>query len=115
MSRDWFSIGATPAEEPCEQVGTSGYDGNKARIECRIFKNMLERTLKPTISLGIKKHNHEAGGYLEVVCYFDDEVEAEVQEMLRLESEAPGKWDEEAQAELALELQRLQARYAASE
>lgn len=111
MSTEWFSIGPAPLEEECAQVGNEGYL-DLAKIECRVFLNMLTRVLKPTIRLSVMAHLHDSGTYHEVACHFDPNDEAQEEEMLRLERETPGEWDEQAKVELALELSRLQARHA---
>lgn len=115
--RDWTTLGPTPAEEECEQVGTEKYDPYRARIETRVFVNMLRRIHKPEHT-EIKLHTengHDAGPYIEAAVYYDPQNDAAVQEMLRIEGGVPGKWDDEAREELELALSRLAERYAGNQ
>ncbi len=100
MARDYFDLGSSPPLEDCAQVGTEGY-AERARRECRIWRDQITRTMNPTLLLGIKVDSgHDAGTQYYVVCYYDPDVEAELEEMLRLESDVPEKWDDAAKAEL---------------
>jgi hypothetical protein len=102
MAKDYMDLGSAPAEEDCAQVGSDDYS-QRVRRECRIWIDQLKRTMNPTLRLATYTDSgHDAGTQYYVVCYYDNENEAEVEEMLRLESESPGKWDDAALAMLRL-------------
>ncbi len=105
MATDNLSIGATPAEESCEQVGTPNYNPEKASKECRVFANQLKRQFgEPPYGarIGIKSNPHDAGNYLEVVVYYNDNIEEAIDYAFKIEAESPANWDEEAKKELGL-------------
>lgn len=96
---NYISIGPTPCDESCIQVGSGDYY-SKMRKESYIFKRMIERIFSPPniVSIRVKSFSHEAGPYCEVVCqYFDDTGEDFA---LKLEKEVPTHWDEQALNEL---------------
>ncbi len=93
--RDFIDIGPTPAEEPCAQLGTPGYE-QKAREECSRFIDLIRRALgeEPgSAHLSIKGNAHDFGYYYSVVCYFDDRDEEAANYAYRCEDEAPSRWD----------------------
>ena len=103
--RDSLDIGATPAEEECQQVGMPNYDRTKAIAECRAFIHQLCRQFGPEpegAQLRIKANPHDYGTYHEVACYYDDENEAANNYAFQCEGEAWGNWDNEARVELGL-------------
>jgi hypothetical protein len=103
--RDYISIGPSPVEEDCAQVGSDGYH-NQARKECRAFINQLRRQFCPEIgsaNLNIKANPHDFGTYYDVVCYYDDDDQVGSEYAFKLEDETPEKWDAEARVELGLE------------
>jgi hypothetical protein len=76
MTRDYLSIGPTPAEEPCEQVPYS--NPTAARNECANYIRHLQRhyNVSPadsTIQYRVKSNPHDFGAYYEVAIYFDDD------------------------------------------
>lgn len=94
MARDYISIGATPAEEPCEQLGPY-YSPARARDENFRFIELIRKTVgnEPEGALlGSKAFDHEWGRYYEVVCYFDDDNEEAMQYAYKCEAEAPSRW-----------------------
>lgn len=102
--RDYLTIGPTPAEESCAQVGSDGYS-HKARRECNIFARQLVRHFgEPPegARIGVKSFSHDFGSYLEVVCYFDDAYPDSVDYAFKLESESPANWDQESIEALAM-------------
>jgi len=75
--RDYLSIGCSPADEECAQVGTENYWVRSGR-ECHAFLHQLTRIfgLAPAGAyLSVKTFPHDFGEYREVVCYFDTDVE----------------------------------------
>lgn len=101
--RDYLTIGPTPAEEECEQIGSPNYSASKAKIESQVFINQIRRTLGEEpfgAALRVKSFPHDFGTYTEVVCYFEDSNEKATEYAFKCESESPGFWDEEAKREL---------------
>lgn len=101
--RDYVTIGSTPADEDCAQVGSADYSV-RARKECAAFVKQLIRQFGPPpegARVHTKGFSHDYGTYHEVVVSFDDDNEAAVEYAYTLESETPLNWDSEAKAELA--------------
>jgi hypothetical protein len=91
----------TPFEELCAQVNEDNYRDN-ARIESRVYLNQLLRTLgeNPVGTLFQNEWcNHDAGQYLDIRFYYDDEVQQHVLYAGLLEAGVV-KWDETALKEL---------------
>ena len=100
--RDYMTIGSSPTDEDCAQVGADNYNEQSGR-ECRAFISQLRREFgtEPILTrLGIKTFPHDFGTYREVVCYYEDEDEDATTFAYKLESETPSHWDEEALKEL---------------
>jgi hypothetical protein len=98
--RDYISIGSTPCEEPCAQVGQPDYR-KKALAECHRFIELLRKTFGPEpegAELRVKAFPHDFGTYYEVVCYFTPDLRASVEYALRCESEMPATWEEESKS-----------------
>ena len=96
--RDYISIGATPADEECAQVGTPDYaHAQKSREEGKRFIELIRKKLgeEPEgASLAIKSFPHDFGTYHEVVCYYDDNNEQAVEYAYKCESDAPLTWED---------------------
>ena len=95
--RDYLTIGPTPWEEPCAQVGAPEYARN-ARAECRRFIQQLRQTFGPEptgAQLAVKAFPHDFGTYHEVVCYYETDIQASVDYASRCEEEMPARWEEE--------------------
>lgn len=102
--RDYLTIGSAPADEECAQVGEPDY-GNKARRECRAYIAQLRREFgrEPEgANLVTRFFPHDSGTYLEVVCYYEDDVPESVEYAYRLERDALPNWDTQAAAELGI-------------
>lgn len=100
---DIMSIGATPLEETCAQVGSIDYEARSIR-ECRVFRRMLER-IKPVppgvkAQYRIKAFAHDFGSYREVCVQYDANDAAAVEFTYGLEASTPARWDDLAIAEL---------------
>jgi hypothetical protein len=94
---DYISLGPTPADEPCAEVGEELYE-QKARAECRRFIKVLRETFGPEPSgayLMTKAFEHDFGTYYEVVCHFNPEVPDSIDYAFRLEREAPTTWPDD--------------------
>ncbi|MGE0682965.1 MAG: hypothetical protein AB7P69_18935 [Candidatus Binatia bacterium] len=96
--KDYITLGSTPCDEPCAQVGQPNYR-KQALKECRRFIELLRRKFGPEpegAELRIKAFPHDFGTYYEVVCEFDSDLRASVGYALRCEAETPATWEEEA-------------------
>ena len=101
--RDYLSIGSTPAEEDCAQVGSADY-GTRARRECTAFVNQLRRQFGPEpegCELRVKGSAHDHGTYYEVWCFYDSDTPEGLAYALKCEGSAATEWDDEARKELA--------------
>lgn len=101
--RETLELCCTPVSENCQQVGTAGYDHQKARQECEAFRRQLRRQFgeEPEgASLVIKSNPHDFGTYLEVAVKFDSDNEEAAEYAYKLEEELPEKWDDIAKNEL---------------
>ena len=97
--RDYISIGSTPCDEPCAQLGQPDYR-KKALAECHRFIELLRKTFDSEpegAELRVKAFSHDFGTYYEVVCYFDPDLRASVEYALRCEAEMPATWEEESE------------------
>lgn len=104
MPYDTLSIGPTPYDEDCEQLGPN-YDPTRARLECRVFADQISRTLGPTpehARLVITSNPHDFGTYLEVAVRYNAHDEAATRYAYRVESEAPTTWDDTSRRLLQL-------------
>ena len=104
MLFDHLSIGPSPTNERCAQVGEPDY-AERSRRECRAYVRQLRRVLgdEPAkASLAVKANPHDFGTYREVVCYFDPSDRAALDYAFRAEELAPAEWDDEARTELGL-------------
>jgi len=102
--RDYISIGSTPCDESCAQVGSPDYY-ERSRKECTAFKHQLVRVFgEPPGSaiLVTKTFPHDFGEYREVCVSYEDESEEALDYASKLECNTPEKWDEEARKELGL-------------
>lgn len=99
MTRDYLELGPSPYDEDCLQMGVA--TNEECRAECERFKALLERVLPipdhlPNVKYGIKffPYDSEAGGYYEVVIYFDRDDEAALEFVFgSVESNIPAKWE----------------------
>ncbi len=86
--KEYLTIGSTPYDEPCAQVGQENYH-KQMRIETRAFKNQMQRihpipqentsgfencSFLPYYS--VKSFPHDFGSYHEVCAIYDDNCEA---------------------------------------
>jgi hypothetical protein len=102
---DYISIGSTPANESCAQVGTDNYT-KRAKKECLAYKNQLERSFKDSPDgcwLSIKGFPHDFGTYYEVIVRYDENDEKATEFAYKMEGESPADWDDEARKELGIE------------
>ena len=96
--RDYISLGSTPCDESCQQVGDT-FDGKQAQIELLAYKHQLQRMF-PEGYFAIKSFPHDFGSYSEVCVIFDDSDEQSVEIAFAADSACPENWDETATLEL---------------
>ena len=95
MSRDYLTIGSTPADEDCLQLGTPEYTAQAARAECQRFIDLIRAVCgeEPEgARLSVKGFPHDFGTYYEVVCYYDDDDERAADYAFHVEGDAPCRW-----------------------
>lgn len=104
--RDYLTLGSTPSNEDCAQVGNSDY-GIRSKIETTAYKNQLYRIFpevlnSKTLSFSIKIFQHDFGSYKEVVINYDDDNEEEYNNIVitKIDKNIPEDWDEEALKEI---------------
>lgn len=104
MSKDYLSLGSTPACEECAAVGSDNYQ-SRMRLESRLYIAQLERQF-PNLPDGVyfrnKGFSHEFGTYHEVCVFFDDSDDTQIEAAYDVENNLPEKWDMPAQ--LAIDL-----------
>ena len=75
MSYQTMTIGASPCEESCAQVGHPGYEA-RSRRECLVFRRMLERLFPLADDVparfAVISSPHEFGTYREVCVRYED-------------------------------------------
>jgi len=102
---NYLSLGPTPNDEPCAQVGQDNYAA-QVRKECRAYINQLTRQLgelPDSCSFATKSFPHDFGGYREVIINFDEDDNTASAFAFYAEAHAPATWDSEARKELGIE------------
>lgn len=95
--REYISIGSTPPEEPCLQLGNPDCTVTAQKEECQRYIALLREFFgeeRGTAHLGIRGFAHDFGTYYEVVCYYDDQDEIGQDYAFACESEGPLTWDD---------------------
>jgi len=101
-----IELGPTPADEPCQQVGTESYNPTLARQEtmryCRQLYRMfpIPKELAHSLCFRPKSFRHDFGSYNEACVQYDPNCEAAVNFALHVEANLPANWDAEAIREL---------------
>lgn len=93
--RDYITLGPTPCEEPCQQVGTPGYNRSLEVQECWAYVKLLRWYFGEEPSgahLSVKSFPHDFGTYHEVVCWYEEGNEASSEYAFRCESDGPLTW-----------------------
>jgi hypothetical protein len=96
--KEKFSLGTTPHDEPCIQMGDSNYRRN-SNLECLALIAQLRRERGPEpsgASYKITSNSHDFGNYLDVEIEFEEDNEEAVEFALMIESEIPAKWDSQS-------------------
>ncbi len=93
--REYITLGPTPCDEPCAQVGTDDYE-ERALRECVRYREQLLKTFGPPPEggrLSVKSFPHDMGSYHELVVWYDSDVEATVDYAFRVENNLPANWE----------------------
>ena len=93
--RDYLTLGPSPSDEDCINVGVDNYH-QLAKEECRRFKALLEERFPlppPLTYFGIKSFPHDFGDYMEVVIYYETEDEESENFAFSVEDNAPNTWE----------------------
>ena len=94
MSRDYLTLGPTPCDEDCAQVGSENYY-SRAREECRRYLDLLRKLFgqEPKgAQLAIKSFPHDFGSYHEVVIWYDDQFPESIEYAFQMEGNLPETW-----------------------
>lgn len=103
--KDFITIGPTPLAEPCSQMGKSYYK-EFSIMEIKAFINQCKRTVSKEFNMNYlpkissKTFTHDFGSYQEVVVYYDNNNEKQVEQAYWLEAHTDEFWDDEALQEL---------------
>lgn len=94
MTMDYFTLGATPFEEPCLQVGKADLDQMKE--ETRRYADLLRRRFPIpeylTASFSVKTFDHDLGAYPEAIVRFDADCHLSGSFAIFVDGNLPGEW-----------------------
>ena len=93
--QEFISLGPTPLEENCQQVGAPTYDWDKAVKECWRFVQVIRQVVGPEpdgARLIVMECPHDFGTYHDVVCCYDEDNPEAFKYALACEDKAPTKW-----------------------
>lgn len=92
---DYLSLGPTPIEEPCEQLGPN-YNAVKARKECERFVELLKKKFPPIpgTKFRIRLNPHDFGSYHDVEVGFDPDDPATVDYAFNIDANIPESWED---------------------
>lgn len=92
------SLGSSPANESCAQVGEEGYDA-RAREECARYIELVRKKMGPEpegARLAKKWCPHDFnGGYWDVVCYYEDGNDTAATYAFACEANSPESWSDD--------------------
>ena len=88
---NYLTIGSTPHDEPCTQIGDPDYT-QKARAECKRFAEQIGKHYPEPAGgyLQVKSFSHDFGKYYEVVAIFNDKDEEAVNWAYAIEADEKG-------------------------
>lgn len=98
---DELTLGPTPSDEPCAQVGWDNYM-ELTKMEIKAFIEQLKRTFPPQegAMFVAKRNPYDFGTYYEVAVKYDENNEKAVEYAFNIESHTPEHWDQQARDEL---------------
>lgn len=92
--RDYLTIGSTPPDEECAQVGSEGYR-ERAIAEINRYRELILKTCgEPPAGTELKAMTfpHDFGEYVELVVEYDDADPKGLEYALHVESHGPSNW-----------------------
>jgi hypothetical protein len=96
--RDYLTLGPTPADEECAQLGAPEYAA-RARAECARFIALLGRKFSPPppgVEFRILPQRHDFGTYYEAAVHFDAADAAQIAYAYAVEENLPRHWEDSA-------------------
>ena len=99
---NYLVLAPAPSEEDCVCVGEDNYMP-RARAECQRFIALLRTKFgaeSEGARLAVKSFMHDFGDYVEVVCYFDENLPDSVEYALHCEANLPATWDDSSRTPL---------------
>ncbi len=103
--RDYLTLGGTPYDEECAQVGDANYY-ERMKVETKAYIAQLYRMFpgaaEADCSFRCRGFSHDFGTYHEVVVTYNSDDDASAEFAYNVENKIPGKWDTIAQ--LAIDL-----------
>lgn len=95
--KDYISLGSSPLDEDCAQVGSPDYY-ERSHVELRELKRMMNKIYPPVMGswYTIKAFPHDFGSYYELCACYDDEIDLAVDWAMKADDMIPDEWDKEA-------------------
>ena len=97
--REYITLGPTPCEEACAQVGSDNYSIDSDH-ECRRYIQLLIKLFPDTpeyynshMTFTKKGFPHDFGTYHEVVVWYDTDNEESVKFAFHVEANLPANWE----------------------
>lgn len=95
--REYLTLGPTPYDEPCAQVGDADYE-ERSFYECYRYISLLRKMFgdppgSPRFNFGMRSFPHDMGTYRECVVTFDTDIPETVEFAFRVENNLPATWD----------------------
>ena len=98
MAKQHISLGSAPADEPCAQLGTEGYE-ILAWDECSRYVTLLQNfyaanrgVMPASLQLKVVENPHDFGVYLDVIVEFDTNDTMAINEAIWLDNHKPAEW-----------------------
>lgn len=92
---DYITLGPTPPDEDCSQVGSENYSAESTK-ECKRFAILLLRAFPPPLNahMRVRIFPHDFGSYREVVVCYDENDQASSEYAFNLDQSIPSTWGE---------------------
>lgn len=90
----YLNLGSTPGDEPCTQIGDDGY-AVKAKGECRRYiEQLIKQFGHPPgqAYFAPKGFSHDFGTYYEVVIWYTEDNQEEINYAFNVENNLPARW-----------------------
>ena len=93
--RDYLTLESSPTDEDCFQVSSTEDYVQSMKDECNRYCAMLTKRFKNIgLDFTVKRFYHDFGNYFQVVVYFNDESESDIDKVNYIESNLPQKWSD---------------------